>query len=195
MDVSILAKKSALLLINMQKHSLFCAGADCDIVRNCKKAVEFAHKNKIPVFYAKTVMREDLSDRVFWISDSTLERDALYNAPAFIEGSTEAEFIDGIKPEARDYVIVKRRMSAFTGTELSLLLKALNADTLLVGGISSSFELEATALAARDMGYNTVFLTDCIALNTSGFKEFMEKHFFPFMGRCMTFEKAKAKII
>ena len=195
MDVSILAKKSALLLVNMQNHSLSCVEANCDIVRNCKKAAEYAHKNKIPVFYAQTIQREDLSDRVFWISDANLSKDALYNEPAFVEGSNEAEIISGIQPEARDYVIPKRRMSAFTGTDLNLLLKAMNVDSLIIGGISSSFEVEATARAGRELDDNLILLTDCIAFKNTEIQKFMAVHVFPFIGRCMTLEKAKAKII
>ncbi len=195
MDVSILAKKSALLLINMQNHSLSGAAAGRNASINCKRAAEYAHKNKIPVFYAKTVEREDMSDKVLWISDSNLSRNALYNEPAFFEGYPDAEIIKELSPEARDYIISKRRMSAFTGTDLNLLLRALNADTLLLGGISSLFEVEATAMAGRELDYNLVFLTDCIALKNNEIQEFMTEHVFPFIGRCMTLEKAKAKII
>lgn len=195
MDVSILAKKSALLLVNMQNHSLSCVEANRNIVHNCRKAAEYAHKNKIPVFYAQTIQREDLSDRVFWISDTNLSKDTLYNKPAFIEGSNEAEIINDIKPEFRDYVISKRRMSAFTGTDLNMLLKAMNIDSILLGGISSLFDVEATAIAGRELDYNLILLTDCIALKNTETQKFMTEHVFPFIGRCMTFEKAKAKII
>jgi len=68
-----------------------------------------------------------------------------------------------IAPQADDIVIVKHRVSAFTGTELEMILRANDIDTLVLFGIATSGVVLSTLLEAADKDYSLVVIKDCCA--------------------------------
>ncbi len=64
-------------------------------------------------------------------------------------------------PEGDDIVITKHRVSAFTGTDLELLLRAHNIDSLVLFGIATSGVVLSTLLGASDADYRVAVLKDC----------------------------------
>jgi nicotinamidase-related amidase len=69
----------------------------------------------------------------------------------------------GIGPEENDLVITKSRVSAFAGTDLNLLLRANDIDTLILFGIATSGVVLSTVLEAADMDYRLFVVKDCCA--------------------------------
>jgi nicotinamidase-related amidase len=79
----------------------------------------------------------------------------------FHEGATGTE-ID--LPVAReDVVVLKRRASAFAGTDLDLLLRIREVDTIAIAGVATSAMVAATCYDAADRGYRTTVLRDACA--------------------------------
>jgi len=68
-----------------------------------------------------------------------------------------------IAPHADDIVIVKHRVSAFTGSELEMILRANDIDTIVVFGVSTSGVVLSTLLEAADKDYRLVVIRDCCA--------------------------------
>jgi nicotinamidase-related amidase len=66
-------------------------------------------------------------------------------------------------PEAHDIRITKHRVSAFAGTDLGLLLRARETDTLVLFGIATSGVVLSTLLEASDADYRLVVIEDCCA--------------------------------
>src|SRR5262249_12100089 len=69
----------------------------------------------------------------------------------------------GIEVEAADLIVTKSRVSAFAGTDLDLLLRANDIETLILFGIATSGAVLATALHAADRDYRVIVLKDCCA--------------------------------
>jgi nicotinamidase-related amidase len=69
----------------------------------------------------------------------------------------------GIGPEESDLVVTKSRVSAFAGTDLGLLLRANDIDTLILFGIATSGVVLSTLLEAADMDYRLFVVKDCCA--------------------------------
>jgi nicotinamidase-related amidase len=58
---------------------------------------------------------------------------------------------------------VKRRVSAFTGSDLDVLLRGAGAGTLVLAGISTSGVVLSTLRQAADLDYRITVLSDACA--------------------------------
>jgi len=74
-----------------------------------------------------------------------------------------AEIIDELGRQPSDYLITKRRRSAFHDTGLDTLLRDLGVTQTVLAGISTSSGVESTARSAHDHGYHVVLATDAMA--------------------------------
>jgi nicotinamidase-related amidase len=68
-----------------------------------------------------------------------------------------------IAPHGDDIVIVKHRVSAFIGTDLEMILRANDIDTLVLFGIATGGVVLSTLLEAADSDYRLVVIKDCCA--------------------------------
>ena len=68
-----------------------------------------------------------------------------------------------VAPERDDIVITKHRVSAFAGTDLDVILRANDIDTLILFGISTSGVVLSTWAHASDEDYRLVVVKDCCA--------------------------------
>lgn len=68
-----------------------------------------------------------------------------------------------LAPEPSDIVITKHRVSAFTGTDLEIILRSNQVETLILFGIATSGVVLSTMLEAGDADYNVVVISDCCA--------------------------------
>jgi nicotinamidase-related amidase len=71
-----------------------------------------------------------------------------------------------LRPDDDDYFILKPRHSAFFATPLELLLRDLEADTLVITGIAGNICVLFSANDAFIRGYRIVVPPDCVASNT-----------------------------
>jgi nicotinamidase-related amidase len=71
-----------------------------------------------------------------------------------------------LKPDERDYFVLKPKHSAFYSTSLDLLLRYLNANTLILTGIAGNICVLFTASDAYMRDFNLLVPQDCIASET-----------------------------
>ncbi|MEV0221790.1 isochorismatase family protein [Streptomyces sp. NPDC050704] len=135
---------------------------DCPLYAGVEPAVEAmkallaaARQAGIPVIITRVLLRADGSDGgIFFRKVPTLR--------AFIEGSPFGEFIDGLAPAADELTVTKQYPSAFFGTALAAFLTAGRIDTLLIGGLSTSGCVRATALDAMQHGFIPVVVEEAV---------------------------------
>ena len=84
----------------------------------------------------------------------------LAESPGFNSGTPGMEVMPGLEPQGDDIVIEKERASAFAGTELDIVLRAMGIDTLILTGAWTNFSVESTARYATDMGYRVIVASD-----------------------------------
>ncbi len=82
---------------------------------------------------------------------------------ALILGSWGTEFFDIVQPIPGESVIVKHRISSFYATNLDLLLRSKQIDTLYVAGVATDLAVESTVRDAHDRDYAVIVLDDCCA--------------------------------
>ena len=68
-----------------------------------------------------------------------------------------------LAPAENDLVVTKSRVNAFVGTDLELLLRARDIDTLVLFGIATSGVVLSTALHGADADYRLFIVKDCCA--------------------------------
>lgn len=73
-----------------------------------------------------------------------------------------ARFADGLEPRPGETVITKQYASAFFATPLSSLLTALGVDCLLIGGVSTSGCVRASAVDACQHGFAPFVVRDAV---------------------------------
>lgn len=66
-----------------------------------------------------------------------------------------------IAPQPTDIVVTKRRVSAFSGSDLEVLLRAQDISHLVLSGIATSGVVLSTLREAADKDYQLTVLADC----------------------------------
>ncbi|MBL8626173.1 MAG: cysteine hydrolase [Myxococcales bacterium] len=81
----------------------------------------------------------------------------------FAEGAPGTAVHAALAPRPGDVVVTKRRVSAFFGTDLDLILRANGTKTLILAGIATSGVVLSTVRHATDADYRVVVVEDCCA--------------------------------
>ncbi len=80
-----------------------------------------------------------------------------------VKGSPGYEIIPALAPLPDELVLDKNTSSAFHSTAIDLLLRNMNADTVILTGIASDQCVFATALDAADRGFHVIIAADACA--------------------------------
>lgn len=123
--------------------------------------VQGAQRAGVPVaFIQQLTLPGNLSDSPAWLRFKT--RDG--KAPSYTtKGTWGAEFVEGLEPGPRDWVVEKFRPDAFHKTCLDLVLRAKGIETVLVLGVITEGCVESTVRAASYHDYYTLVLADGVA--------------------------------
>ncbi|MDX1746198.1 MAG: isochorismatase family cysteine hydrolase [Halobacteriales archaeon] len=93
-----------------------------------------------------------------------------------LEGSWEAEIVDGLEVHENDHVVVKHTYDAFYQTDLEGHLDAHGIDDLLICGTLANVCVLHTAGSAGLRDYRPVLITDCIGFIEEGHREYAVEH-------------------
>jgi len=114
----------------------------------------------MPIVYTTPVSRADGADVVLLPTDLSVQT-GVPSLTNCVEGSPDAGFPDEIAPRPEDYVYLKRRPSAFYGTGVAELLRALHRDALVIGGGATNRGVETSVREAFSMDLDTVVVREC----------------------------------
>ena len=95
---------------------------------------------------------------------------------------------DTIAPQGNEIVITKRRISAFAGTDLAMILRANDIHTLVLYGIATSGVVLSTLVEAADADYRLAVISDCCADLDSALHDCLVQRFFPARGAVLSVE-------
>jgi nicotinamidase-related amidase len=97
-----------------------------------------------------------------------------------------ADIIDELERQPGDYLITKRRRSAFHDTGLDTLLRDLGVTQIVLAGVSTSAGVESTARSAHDHGYHVVLAKDAMADHDPDSHRHSLERVFPKLGETAT---------
>lgn len=189
--------RTALIVADMQRDIVAHFAFDAGVVGRMARAVAAARERGLPIFYLVVQRRADGRDATPVITDAALQqaRDGVAPAlpPDFLHaGAPGTQIVEELAPRPGDEVIVKRRVSAFYGTPLELLLRSAGIDTILIGGVATNMVVEGTCREARDRGFHCVVLSDCCSASSREAHEWTLAHGLPWLARVRTTEQAFA---
>ena len=163
---------TALVIVDMQKD--FClegygahrAGRDISaarsIVPKVARLLDTARHCGVRITHVGfCTLPDHASDSGAWLAQrrrSTASSDMLC-----VADTDGARFIDELAPRAGDWIVYKHRYSAFTGTDLDLLLRSQRIRTLVITGVSTNACVESTLRAAFDLDYYVCVPPDAVA--------------------------------
>ena len=84
-----------------------------------------------------------------------------------------------LAPTEQETVVTKRRVSAFTGTDLAMILRANSIDTLVLFGIATSGVVLSTLLEASDADFRLAVIKDCCTDLDADLHQTLLAKFFP----------------
>jgi nicotinamidase-related amidase len=99
-----------------------------------------------------------------------------------------------VAPEANDIVVTKTRVSAFAGTDLALVLRAQQVDTLVMFGIATSGVVLSTSLHASDEDFQLYIVNDCCADADAAVHECLMEKVFPRYARVVSSRDVVAEL-
>ena len=173
--LSIDPARTALLLIDMQRDFLEpggfgeSLGNDVSLLRDCiepcRAVLAAARAQGLLVIHTREGHRPDLSDA----PPAKINRgdpSVRIGAPGpmgriLIRGEPGQDIIPELYPMAGEPVIDKPGKGSFYQTDLELILKNRNIDTLLVGGVTTEVCVHTSVREANDRGFRCVVLADC----------------------------------
>lgn len=133
---------------------------------------------------------------IIWVIDSHRPGKPdweLENVRAHCEAGTPGvELAPPLAPLPEDYVIPKRRYSAFVGTDLDLILRDNHIDTLVLTGTKTNVCIRATAQDAFEHNYRVIVPRECVSTDKPHLHEANLEDIGKYMGRVLSQDEALA---
>jgi maleamate amidohydrolase len=126
-----------------------------------------ARKNGIRILYTKHEYTGDpVLDGIMPVKTSVAFEEGCRS------GTSGFEIVNEVRPQLEDYVITKRRYSAFFGTNLDTILQGLRPDTIVLTGVTTGCCVRSTCLDAFYRNYKTIVPRDCTGDETDEMYEY-----------------------
>jgi nicotinamidase-related amidase len=150
---------TALLVMDVQAGIVGMLPDSQSILAPTAKAIAHARAKKIPVIYVVVGFRPggpeiSMNNKSF---GGMKERMAGMNMEEFMKVHPD------VAPVTGEVTVTKRRVSAFTGSDLEVVLRASGITHIVLTGISTSGVVLSTTREAADKDYRITILSDCCA--------------------------------
>jgi Amidases related to nicotinamidase len=146
---------SLLLLLDLPSQ-IQNSDTDVRLIAAANGAIGVARSAGISVGFARVAFRAghpEVSPR------NTLFR-GVAAADSLVEGRPDSEYNSAIDTQATDLLVTKRRVSAFSGSDLGTIIRARDVDRLVVGGTWTRGAVLSTVCSAADLDLEVVVLDD-----------------------------------
>ncbi|HUY85060.1 MAG TPA: isochorismatase family cysteine hydrolase [Candidatus Dormibacteraeota bacterium] len=148
-------EKTALLVMDVQPGITDRLNNADEYLKKVKAAVTKAHESHVPVIYVVVGFRPgfpevNLRNKSFQTVKETMAAHLVDPRPV-------------LTPTGDDMVVVKHRVSAFSGSDLEVLLRAQGIQHLVLAGIATSGVVLSTIREAADKDFRLTVLSDLCA--------------------------------
>ena len=142
------------MLVDFFERSPVLAAQRASLVASINALVAEFRRAKLPVVWVRQEFSADLSDAFL-----DMRR---HNLAITVAGTAGCQLVPELEPFGDEPVVVKKRYSAFFGTELEALLFALSPTTLVLAGINTHACIRTTAIDAYQRDYDVILAADCV---------------------------------
>ena len=153
-DPAVDPQRTALLVMDVQPGIVERLGSETLLAR-LTEAIGAARGAGVQVIFVKVGFRRGYPE----VSARNPSFSRLRDSESFIEG-VSSDVHPALAPQRGDIVVTKRRVSAFSGSDLELLLRARTIDSLVLCGIATSGVVLSTLRQAADLDFALAVLAD-----------------------------------
>lgn len=148
--------KTALLLLDIQKGIIGRLPNASSYVSGLSSTVQKARDASIQIIHVTTAFRQGYTD----LHPRNPSRARIAESKSYIEGSDSVQIHPAIPTSPSDICVVKKRVSAFSGSDLDLVLRSLGTESLVIAGVITSGAVLSTVRQAADLDYQVTVLRD-----------------------------------
>jgi nicotinamidase-related amidase len=150
--IGVSVTRTALLVMDVQQ-AVVARYPDPDYLPRLRTAIGAARERSIPVIYAVVGFRPGAPE----VSPDN----RMFGGLAGRDVPAHANDVHPeVAPQAGDAVVTKRRVSAFAGSDLDMLLRAQRIEHLVLTGIATGGVVLSTVRQAADLDYRLTVLAD-----------------------------------
>lgn len=150
----------ALLVMDVQRGIVErLEGEDSALLERLGSALEAARAAALTVIHVRIAFRPGYPE----VSLGNRGFAALSARGGFTEEDPGSEIHPAVAPHPGEIVVLKKRVSAFAGSDLELVLRAGNITSLVLSGIATSGVVLSTLREAADRDYELLVLSDACA--------------------------------
>jgi nicotinamidase-related amidase len=183
--------KSALLVMDMQMGIVSrLPQQGNDMIKKVAGAIKFAREKNITVIFVRVGFRKgmpEISNRnhLFLSLKTRINDNGL---DAFMQ------IHPALGRKEADWVIDKKRVSAFCGNDLEMILQAQNISHLVLAGVSTSGVVLSTVRQAFDKDYELTVLSDGCEDTDAEVHQFLLQKVLPKQATVMSIDDWKASV-
>jgi nicotinamidase-related amidase len=176
---------SALLVMDMQTAIIRMLPEAKFLVDNVAKAISCARERKLPLIYIIVGFRPGAPEISMKNKGFALGRQR------WAAGNMEewVKFEPSLAPLDDEIIVIKRRVSAFTGSDLEVILRALGIEHMILSGLATSGVVLSTVREAADKDYRITVLSDCCADADQEVHRVLTTKVFPRQAEVVTLEE------
>ena len=131
--------------------------ADPQMLERTAAAITAARAVGIRVIYVVVAFRAGYPE----VSTRNRTFSGLAQSSQFVD--SEVSIHESVAPELGETVVTKRRVSAFAGSDLDVVLRAGGIESLVLTGIATSGVVLSTLRQAADLDFDLIVLSDACA--------------------------------
>jgi nicotinamidase-related amidase len=148
--------KTVLLVMDFQHNIVERLGDDAT-VDAASRAVRAARQHGVPVMFVRVAFRPGYPEVA---ATNAIFGRLRESGGATTQDDPATRIHAAFEPRDDEPVITKRRVSAFSGSDLDVLLRGAAADHLVLAGIATSGVVLSTLRQAADLDYRLTVLSD-----------------------------------
>lgn len=165
---------TALLIMDVQQGIVERFASDDGYLTRLAAAITAARGAGIGIIYVTVAFRPGYPE----VSERNKSFAAIAGTGRFTDGDPGATVHPAVAPAVGDVTVTKRRVSAFTGSDLDVLLRSGGIDHLVLAGIATSGVVLSTLRQAADLDYRLTVLADgCLDADPDVHHVLLEKVF------------------
>ncbi|CAK6501142.1 Isochorismatase family protein YecD (plasmid) [Pantoea sp. Nvir] len=161
-QLSNINKSTALLVMDFQAiilNNFLPHKSAGDVIRNTASLISTARAAAVPVIYVSVGFRKSYPE----VSQNNTIFSSIKENGIFMADNESTAIHADVAPAENEPVIVKRRVGAFSFTELDMILRAQGIETLILTGVTTSGVVLSTVGQAFDLDYRLIVVRDCCA--------------------------------
>lgn len=165
---------AALLVMDFQAGIVARFTGSAEVVARARTAAEAARAHGLSVIFVRVGFRDGYPE----VSPHNRSFAALAQRGDMGERAPATQIVTELAPRAHETVVVKRRVSAFAGSDLEVVLRAAGVHELVLCGIATSGVVLSTLREAADRDHRLTVLSDaCLDADPEVHRVLVEKVF------------------